>query len=108
MPADDATFLPIAAQIVTPYSPVREMASVRTLFTTEHPCDAEAAGFEEPCAPGFDGGFSVTFDGRCIPSVVINGSDGEVAVVGYHAIAQLAEAAEAARRMAARMTGRAS
>ena len=84
----------------------RQPASVRTLFTTQHACDAELAGFDTPVMPGEDGGFSVTFDGRhSPPSVVINGSDGEIEVTGWAAISQLTTALMKAEAMARRQQG---
>lgn len=101
--ADDAPrtdFFALAADIAIP---LRQIAAVRTLFTTEHAYDAGVAGFDGPTEPGTDGGFSVLFDGRhSIPSVVLNGSDGEITVSGYEAIRELANALLAAEKMAAR------
>lgn len=84
----------------------REPANFRTLFTTEHRSDAEDAGFDFACDPGTDGGFAVHFDGRhSIPSVVLNGSDGQIEVCGWRAISELASALIKADLMARRMSG---
>lgn len=81
-----------------------QTSSVRTLFTTAHRFDAEMAGFDFPCEPGTDGGFSVTFDGRGgIASVILNGSDGQIEVCGRAAIRQLADALLKADALAERM-----
>jgi len=85
---------------------LREQAAFRTLFTTEHRFDAGVAGFDYPCEPGTDGGFAVHFDARhSIPTLVINGSDGEVQITGLAAIQAFVGAAMDAERMARRMAG---
>jgi hypothetical protein len=102
-PADDSTGFAQAAFAIAS-GPRKTMAAVRTLFTTEHAYDAGLAGFYGPTDPGVDGGFSVTFDGRdSIPSVVLNGSDGEITVSGADAILQLAQALVEAATLANRM-----
>lgn len=107
-PAPQSAFMALAEQIVLGQAPPharRQAQSVRTLFTTEHAFDAGVAGFDGPCEPGTDGGFSVTFDGRWSqPSVVMNGSDGQIEVVGFQAIRELRKALEAAEKLAERMT----
>ena len=101
---DGNNLLDVARNILTPPSPFRETAAVRTLFTTEHAYDAGVAGFDGPTEPGTDGGFSVMFDGRgSIPSVVLLGSDGQIEVCGYTAIRELANALLKAEQIAARM-----
>ncbi len=84
-----------------PLTPPGTSASFRTLFTTEHAFDAHLAGFDGPTEPGVDGGFAVHFDGRGeIPSVIINGSDGQVEVCGVDAIMQLTDALMKAEALA--------
>ena len=100
MPADGNTYAP------TVRSHARNHQSVRTLFTTESAFDAELAGFDGQTEPGFDGGFSVVFDGRhSIPCVTLQGSDGEIEVTGWKAITQLCTALMEAEQMARRMGG---
>lgn len=82
--------------------PFRAPAAVRTLLTTEHPYDAGVCGFDGPTPPGVDGGFAVTFDGRDVPTVIINGSDGEVSICGAGAIEALANALLQAESLANR------
>lgn len=92
-----------------PVSQARQAQTVRTLFTTEHAFDAGLAGFDGPTEPGTDGGFSVTFDGRhSIPSVVLQGSDGEIVITGWAAIQQACNALMDAEKLARRMAGEAA
>lgn len=91
MPADGTTHL-------------REASAFRTLFTTEHSFDAKSAGFDGATEVGTDGGFAAHFDGRgSLPSLVINGSDGEVVITGFRAIRAFVEAVQRAEEMAFRM-----
>lgn len=104
MPADGNLSPALSAVLVQ--ASKRQTASVRTIFTTEHPHDAELAGFDFATPAGTDGGFSVTYDGRhSIPSVILNGSDGEIEVTGWQAIEQLATALMEAGAMARRQQG---
>lgn len=81
----------------------------RTLFTTAEHSDAVSAGFERATDPGQDGGFAIHFDSRhSIASVVINGSDGEVTITGYHAIREAANALLAAEKAASQLRGEAA
>ena len=87
-------------------SEMRQAQAVRTLFDTAHSFDAGAAGYDCPTPPE-EGGFRVVFDGRHgIPSVILNGSDGEIVVTGIQAIHELADALLDAEKMANRMGGR--
>lgn len=89
-----------------PVPTLRGSAAFRTLFTTEHASDAEDAGFDYACEPGTDGGFAVHFDGRhSIPSVILNGSDGQIEISGWRAISELCSALMKADAMARRMSG---
>lgn len=104
--ADDApSFLHAAFAIAAP--PRRDRQAFSLIFTTQDHSDAICAGFERAEHElGEDGGFSVAFDGRgSIPTVVLNGCDGEISVVGHHAIKALAEACAEGLRMSERMTG---
>jgi len=83
----------------------REPAAFRTIFTTEARYDATTAGFDFACEPGTDGGFAVHFDGRgSIPSVIMNGSDGQIEVCGLQAMEALSDALLDALQMARRMS----
>ena len=89
-------------------SQIRSQAAISTIYDTAHSFDAGRAGYDGPTAPE-EGGFRVVFDGRhSIPSVVLNGSDGEITVTGYEAIRELANALLDAERKAARMTPKAA
>ena len=71
----------------------------RTLFSTADPFCAHLAGFDEPLEPGWDGGFSVTFDSEGgVPSAILTLTDGEV--IGLAALRQLADALLTAERLA--------
>lgn len=84
----------------------REPAAFRTIFTTEHRFDAGVAGFDYACEPGTDGGFAVHFDGRhSTPSVIMNGSDGQIEVCGLQAMEALSDALLDACKMARRQMG---
>lgn len=107
MPDDAPSFLHAAAHIVAPTrrAAVRQQMARRTLFDTRNPADAGFAGYDGPTDPD-EGGFAVEFDGcGAIPSIVLNGSDGEITIVGAAAIAQLTEALLDATHMARRMVG---
>ncbi len=73
------------------------------LFTTAEWSDAILAGFDSPTEPGQDGGFSISVedDASRFATLVINGSDGEVKIVGHEAIKQAVEAFNKAARIVA-------
>ena len=97
------SFLDTAAGIVLPPAAKRQAQAVRVLFTSSHSYDAGIAGFDYPTEPGYDGGFSVTFDGRfSIPTVQLTPADGEVC--GLAAIKALRQALQDAEKMAERMS----
>jgi hypothetical protein len=102
MPADDAShFAHVAFGITAP--PRLTTLPVRTLFTTENRYDAGVAGFDGPAEPGCDGGFSIMFDGRSVPSVELVLSDNQIA--GLAAIREARKALQVAEAMAERMEG---
>ena len=107
-PQPATAFSQAAFAIVAPLSAPRQtMQAFRTLFTTMNMDDAIAAGFDHAEREfGEDGGFEVHFDGRgSLPTVTLNGIDGEVSITGLAAITEARKALEGAEAMARRMEG---
>jgi len=97
--------MPAAARLQIAAAP-RSLQPVRTLLDSSHRFDAGRMGYDGPTQIDEPGGLRVVFDGRySVPTVILNGPDGEIEICGLSAISQLAQALEDAESMAQRMGG---
>lgn len=107
MPFDLSQARQILGHLTTADIEARAVNNVRTILDTSDAFDAHLMGYDGPRDPVEDAeGLRVTWDGRwSIPSVILNGPDGQISIDGLCAIEAaldaLMKAASYARKMKA-------